>query len=467
MEEYLQGIQQAISTSDLLALRYLFQIPSNVHQTIQADLNRIPASRWSPEAITRKISRSVPSDGGGGSIVAERLSQVIHNFLLYISRNPCVSELVSPASQYPISTWTQAHSNWSQLFTRSSTLFILPSSPLYFQSTFQYISSTFLTLSIKLDTLNKQNIKWPLLTDCTAKLAGPVRAAGTDRTLSSGDQTKRAAVMWLGNDCLRGYFKLNNLKLCETVLKSIREAISRNTEFEPEHLSDSSTPGESCYPMSERVRYRYYLGRIRISQGRIREAFGHLQWSFEHCHSRSFSHIRRILLHLLPCALILGYRPRESLVALIETNFPDVRELYLPLFSAYSKPDIPTFNSLLTTDLRRRESLRRLGVYLLLKEKTVIGMWRNLVKRCFLILHHQSQQQNSKAPPTLSLIQLHKAVQFLLPADQIEISREDLECIVSSLIDQGFIKGYTFHSKQILVLMRGEKMGFEPVSAVY
>lgn len=43
----------------------------------------------------------------------------------------------------------------------------------------------------------------------------------------------------------------------------------------------------------------------------------------------------------------------------------------------------------------------------------------------------------------------------------------DVECILSSLIDQGYIKGYTFHSKQLLVLQKGHLMGFPPVREVY
>lgn len=43
----------------------------------------------------------------------------------------------------------------------------------------------------------------------------------------------------------------------------------------------------------------------------------------------------------------------------------------------------------------------------------------------------------------------------------------DLESIVASLIDQGYIKGYTFHSKGIVVFQKGPTLGFPRVRDVY
>lgn len=207
--------------------------------------------------------------------------------------------------------------------------------------------------------------------------------------------------MWLGNDCLRGYFKLNNLKLCETVLKSIREAVNRNREYNADSMSKGGTGaatgstfkavssdsegsnGEEPYSIAERVRYRYYLGRIRISQGRVREAFQHLQWALQKCPVHTTPQLRRILLHLLPTALVLGMRPSPALVEVVrrggQTN-QDVIQLYLPLFQAYAKPDMAHFQALMA-ERWRKERLRKLGVYLLLTEKCEAGMWRGIVKR--------------------------------------------------------------------------------------
>lgn len=197
--------------------------------------------------------------------------------------------------------------------------------------------------------------------------------------------------MWLGNDCLRGYFKLNNLKLCETVLKSVREANNRNREAylqaadggPPSSQTSSSTfmsddPHESIYPLSEQVTYRYYVGRLRISQGRIRDAFHDLSWALHYCHAQhGRRQMRSILLLLLPCALVLGMKPSKFVLSLLDD---DVAALYLPLFSLYAKPDFAAFEAALNVR-ERKERLRKLNVYLMIRDKAAIGMWRGIVKR--------------------------------------------------------------------------------------
>lgn len=376
MNNYTSRISQAISTANGQVSQSLFQLPPDVHANVKQSL-----ARTSVETVVQGLEINT-----GNSAVDERLAQVVSAHLTYVRDCVPIQAIVNGGGKATtdIATITQAHASWSTVFARSSALFTLPSSPLFFLEAFRFVSSTFLTLSIRLDVLSNQSVKWPNLTDCTARLAGPVRAAGTDRTALPGRETKRAAVMWLGNDCLRGYFKLNNLKLCETVLKSIREALARNREYQ---AADGATTtaamqdDDDTYPLAERVRYRYYLGRIRISQGRIREAFTHLQWSFENCHYDSAVHARRILLHLLPCALVLGIRPTPTLRALIQSRFADLEYLYMPLFQAYARPDIARFDELLTKDRKRKETLRRLGVYLMIREKCPIGMWRGVVKR--------------------------------------------------------------------------------------
>lgn len=92
----------------------------------------------------------------------------------------------------------------------------------------------------------------------------------------------------------------------------------------------------------------------------------------------------------------------------------------------------------------------------------------------------------SNAPPTLSIAQIHRALPFFLSPTNATTdsgqargngpptatqtptySQLDEECILASLVDQGYIKGYTFHSKGLVVFQKGDRMGFAPVSAVY
>lgn len=198
MEEYIRLISNSVTTSNGQSFSQALQLPSQLHTSIQSHLRQHPI-----DSVLRRISFKTPNEQ-----VNVRLGQVITAHLQYVQTCPPIHDVLSNAKAN-LSTLQAAHPHWSTLFGRSSKLFTLPDSPLFFLDGFRYVSSTFLTLSIRLDIASNQSVKYPNLTECTAKLAGPVRAAGTDRTAKEGKLTKRAAVMWLGNDCLRGYFKVS------------------------------------------------------------------------------------------------------------------------------------------------------------------------------------------------------------------------------------------------------------------
>lgn len=387
MDEYLQLVSNVFATStspSSEAFAQLVLLSAQTHTALQCSLKESHSQQRDASALTKSIQNASINRIDGP--IAQKLGAVLSALLDYVAHCPPIQDLINPADKTQIQwkqryaqfVWQDAQNRWGILFNCASSLFGLStSSPVYFFSSFRYISSSFLTLCIRLDVLSGQAIKFPKVTDCTARLAGPVRASGMDRTPLDGSKTRRGAAMWLGNDCLRGYFRLNNLKLCETVLKSIREAINRNRDF----ASNAETAtGEEPYPMAERVKYRYYVGRIRISQGRVREGFSHLQWAFEHCPVSATAQLRRILSHLLPLALVLGMRPRSHLVEILCPPESDIGQLYLPLFRAYAKPDIALFEQLMD-ERPRKERLRKLGVHLLIQEKCIAPMWRGIIKR--------------------------------------------------------------------------------------
>ncbi|PWN25312.1 hypothetical protein BDZ90DRAFT_234159 [Jaminaea rosea] len=410
MEAYLASIDAAFSSSSTPsshAFISLIVVTAQQHAALKDDF---AAHRSVDQSmIAQRISRSNATMTG---VLLDRTASLIEAALQYVADAPPIAILTDTndrrrdqwLAKASLPAWQQAQAKWATVFNRSSALFsVSPTSPpVWFFPTFRLVSMLFLTLCIRLDRLSSpfaqsHSHRQPYLTECTSKLAGPVRAAGTDRTSLPGHETKRSAAMWLGNDCLRGYFKLNNLKLCETVLKSVREANNRNREHvnstletaPPSSQSSSSTfmsddPHESIYPLSQQVTYRYYVGRLRISQGRIRDAFHDLSWALHYCHAQhGHRQIRSILLHLLPCALVLGMRPSRFVLSLLDQ---DVANLYLPLFALYAKPDIAAFEATLNVR-QRKERLRKLNVYLMIRDKSAIGMWRGIVKRWWVLCH--------------------------------------------------------------------------------
>ena len=47
------------------------------------------------------------------------------------------------------------------------------------------------------------------------------------------------------------------------------------------------------------------------------------------------------------------------------------------------------------------------------------------------------------------------------------LQEDDVEAILASMIDQGFVKGYILHSKAMLVLQKGPHIGFPPIWTVF
>lgn len=106
-------------------------------------------------------------------------------------------------------------------------------------------------------------------TDAAGRLSKAAGMAGNDRSQALGSETKRAAVLMLANLSFKAYFKLNNTRLCETVLGSVENALKLNRTFARNNgIQDES--GEQCYSKADRVTYRYYLGRLRLFQHNIR-----------------------------------------------------------------------------------------------------------------------------------------------------------------------------------------------------
>lgn len=59
--------------------------------------------------------------------------------------------------------------------------------------------------------------------------------------------------------------QLNNVRLCETVLSSVENAIQVNRNLK----NHQDLSGEEQFSLADRVTFKYYVGRLRLSQHRI------------------------------------------------------------------------------------------------------------------------------------------------------------------------------------------------------
>lgn len=185
------------------------------------------------------------------------------------------------------------------------------------------------------------------------------------------------------------------------------------------------------------------------------QASTHLRWAFDNCTLRNLRNKRAILIPLVATYLILGRYPEP---ALLEAS--NLSQVYGPLtFYLKSGQAAAAMDEL----DRHMDWLRFRGLYLILREKLQISLWRNLARRCLALSYGPAQA--ASAPPTLRVDKLLSAARLAWRDPSLQPS--DIEAILASLIDQGFVKGYILHSKGVLVLQKGPHMGFPPIWTVF
>jgi hypothetical protein len=307
--------------------------------------------------------------------ISERANAYIVSLLEYIGRHDSavlLGQLRNSTEQTPQGLLA-AYEKWADVYSKASLVFLAQETP-YFGPTLRFVGTTLMLLAIATDG-STGDPSQPSITDAVSKISRSTGIAAIDRTPLPGERTRRAEALWLANASFRCYFKLRNVRLCETVLGSVENALTLNRNFASE--DQKSVPDEdaglSCYCIADRVTYKYYLGRLRLSQHRIRKAYVELRWAFDHCTNAHMHNKRLILTHLVVASLILGIYPTRSLLlaASLDEQFGNLLES-IRCGNGYQ----------VNVELDRwRDWHRKRGNYLLLKEKLPIGVWRNLMRR--------------------------------------------------------------------------------------
>ncbi|CAD6581368.1 MAG: hypothetical protein CYPHOPRED_001560 [Cyphobasidiales sp. Tagirdzhanova-0007] len=252
--------------------------------------------------------------------------------------------------------------------------------------------------------------------------------------------SKRIAVFYLANLTLKIYFKLNNLRLCDTVVKNTRDA--------RDYL-------DSQYPKADRVTFYYYMGRMYLYQRRMRKAMLQFRKAFELCTSRHYKNRRLILIYLVTASLPLGVFPAAELLAAF-----DLQNQYGQVIEAVKAGNYRQCRYLL--DQWQDWHLAK-GTYLILREKLEVICWRNLARKT-LFIAHSGQPQSGTGPPTLPFKTFLATAKFAFNDSTLEL--DDIEAMCASLLDQGYVKAYIHHAMQLLVLQKGNLLGFPRVNSV-
>ncbi|KAG0740453.1 hypothetical protein G6F16_005150 [Rhizopus arrhizus] len=214
----------------------------------------------------------------------------------------------------------------------------------------------------------------------------------------------------------RIYFKLKQQNLCKNILRAVKAA---------------DMPSLEQFPKSDRVTFRYYLGRLYFLEEDYVKAENELNLAFKECTKHHLKNKELILQTLLPVKLMKGMLPTKTLLSM----FPQSRQIYSQLAIAVKKGDVKSFNIALTNS---ESTLIKQRTYFAVEKAESIAL-RQLFRKVFLVMG-----QNTRLP----IAKFQQALNF----EGMTIDIEEAEWMLANMIYKGYMKGYLSHEKMYLVL---------------
>jgi hypothetical protein len=284
----------------------------------------------------------------------------------------------------------------------------------------------------------------------------------------------------------RGIYILVNL--CLKILFQCRK--TRNATQIFEQISGNAPP-LAAYPKSQRVTYLYYLGRFLFQHSHFYRA----QLALEAAYSESPAHDncskqrRLILVYLITCNIILGRFPSQALLSRPEAH--GLAERFQPICAAIRSGDLKSFHHLTSLSSPHAAWFLHYRILFQLQNRCEVLAWRSLVRKTFVLQGVAPEAGTNKAA-SLNLQSLVAAFTSLTPALLESSNDEDeylpdpdfdgadlgpprnnpltpsdaaLESILSSLIDQGFVKAYIAHKQKKLAILGAKASGGNAVAA--
>ncbi|KAK4511528.1 uncharacterized protein ATC70_012743 [Mucor velutinosus] len=226
----------------------------------------------------------------------------------------------------------------------------------------------------------------------------------------------------------RIYFKLKQQNLCKNILRALKAA---------------DMPSIDQFSKSDRVTFRYYLGRLYFLEEDYVKAEHELDLAFNECTNRHIKNKELILQTLLPVKLMRGILPTANLFK----KFPRARQIYSQLATSIKMGDVKAFNVALTNS---ESMLIRQGTYFAIEKAESIAI-RQLFRKVYLV-----SGCNTRIP----IQTFQKALEF----EGINVEIEEAEWMLANMIYKGYMKGYLSHEKMFLVLSKDNP--FPPVAQV-
>lgn len=344
------------------------------------------------------------------------LADFLSNYLTYVlavefEDDPPVVPSYSSGRPYQNHSGTPVnHDNNFDLllnvYNPASNIFRRPDAA-FFTQPIQLLSHGLVYFAITADRKKRSN-KNEKTSEAARQMTTTLGVACIDRSVE--EASKRRAAFSLANGLFKIYFFLNNMRLCDTVIKNVSNVLHQL---------------ETHYPKAELVTFHYYLGRLALYQRRLHKARDSLKKAFDLCKADSWRNRRLILIYLIATSLPLGILPRP--VLLEHFQLQDVFQEVVGSLRTGNWPGV--LNGL----ERNRDWFRYKGIYILLREKLEVICWRNF----FVIM---AGLKNGNPGTRLSLVQSVQTAREVFKEPSID--EDDIVCMASSLIDQGYLRAY-------------------------
>lgn len=228
--------------------------------------------------------------------------------------------------------------------------------------------------------------------------------------------SKKWAILSVVNELIRIYFRINKFQLCKPLIRAVDNL----------NIKDQ-------FPIHQMITYWFLIGKKAMLDSNLNDAFDLLMLSFINCDYSSIKNKKIILKYLIPIAMNKGKFPKYSLLEKYGL------QLFEPIIESIKNGDLLSFRKCLKEN---EEFFINNGIYLVIEKLTVL-VYRNLFKKVYSLL------QKHQIPIDAFFL----ACKYLEEPNE-SITSDEIECILCTLIYQGFIKGFISAQHKLLVVSK-------------
>ncbi|KAH7189478.1 uncharacterized protein B0J16DRAFT_115912 [Fusarium flagelliforme] len=167
------------------------------------------------------------------------------------------------------------------------------------------------------------------------------------------------------------------------------------------------SPPLSLYPAAQRVTFLYYLGRFNFSNNHYLRAALCLEQAYLQTPSQLISHRTNILTYLIPCNMLLGRFPSQVLLQRQECQ--GLAPVFFPICQAVRSGNFIQFQHHLA---QHEDWLFEKGLLLTLSNRLRPLLWRSLSRKTFLLTYVPPTDASSRKAATLDLADLHAVATY-------------------------------------------------------